>query len=778
MLRASFKFSAVIFLAWVLAFSPLEIARADAPASSAKVISAIKRGVDYLLSQRNAKTFWEQGARSGSQEYLGESALVVESLLDVEQSLKLNRLYIFKSPMKQSIAFLVSHRNNTTYAASFQANALALLPRRSAYGTVLRWDATYLFRSMHQGGGYAYAWGTPAYNKRFPTGEADWCDNSNTQYGVLGMWAAAHAGLPIPARYWLQAASHWRRGQFINGSWGYAGLAQTPSVTAALPGRMMTFTPAGVASLLICDEFLGAQNVGIRPIVDRNVLAGLHWINKNFDPTIDDPYAMYCYERVGLASGLQYFGGHNWYNDYVRTLLAKQRSNGSWRAHFVTYFNPNANIPAPDNSHASVIATAYALLILDRGLNPVFMNKLQYSPNFYGQWNARQRDVANVTSWISSNNETPLNWQVVNFNSPVRNWLHSPILMITGYQDPKFNKKQIDELRDYINAGGMVFCSCDGGSLKFQRAMLKVGRAVMDNKYEFHRLTPKSMLLTMQPWYHMYFNMLAISNGVRDVWVISPNDMSAVWERRAFAQKQYWEFPMNLYLYATGKGYLADRLHSLTPKVPSSSPVATIAVGRLKYRGNWNPEPGAWPRLTLLVRASAQTAVHVSTVTAAGLNAKTTPLIDMTGTGRFTFTAKQIAALRNYLNQGGMLLADAAGGQQQFTDAFTALVMKLYPKAVLQRLPQKCSIYTGSIPGGRSATRVDYRRYYIDTNGLKHAPELLGIKHAGRWVIVFSPDDLTAGFLGIKTWGISGYTPKSAVALATNVLQYAIAHAP
>ncbi|MGC9260256.1 MAG: hypothetical protein ACP5I8_09320, partial [Phycisphaerae bacterium] len=25
-----------------------------------------------------------------------------------------------------------------------------------------------------------------------------------------------------------------------------------------------------------------------------------------------------------------------------------------------------------------------------------------------------------------------------------------------------------------------------------------------------------------QPWYHMYFNMLAISNGVRDLWVVSP----------------------------------------------------------------------------------------------------------------------------------------------------------------------------------------------------------------------------------------------------------------
>ena len=73
--------------------------------------------------------------------------------------------------------------------------------------------------------------------------------------------------------------------------------------------------------------------------------------------------------------------------------------------------------------------------------------------------------------------------------------------------------------------------------------------------------------------------------------------------------------------------------------------------------------------------------------------------------------------------------------------------------------------------------RVNYRRFYTDVNGFKHVPELLGIKHAGRWVLVFSPDDITSGLLGIKTWGISGYTAKSAVGLATNVVEYAVKHA-
>ncbi len=753
-------------VAIILALLTSGVVQAQAPVSSAQVITAIKRGVNYLLSQCNSKTFWEQGANDGPtipQTY-AETSLVVESLLDVEESLHLSKLYIYKSPMKEAIQYVLEHRNNTTYATSFQANALALLPHRKIYNAVLRWDANYLYRSIHVDGGYHYGWGTPVYRQEFPNIPGDW-DNSNTQYGVLGAWAVEHAGIRFPAAYWRLAAEHWRRTQFANGGWAYWGFVGVPSLTAKFPfHHWATFTPAGVASLLICDEFLGVQHVGIHPIVDRNILAGLAWINHNFDPTSNDQYEMYCYERVGLASGLQYFGKHNWYNDYCRTLVKQQAPNGSWSANF-------------PNNGGTYTGTAYALLILDRGLNPVFMNKLQYSPNFYGQWNARQRDVANMVSWVSTTTETPLNWQVVDFNSPVSNWLNSPILMITGHKDPHFSPQDIAELRAYVDAGGMVFCSCDGSSFSFRRAMMKYGREVVNNQYEFHRLTTKSMLLTLQPWYHMYFNMLAISNGVRDVWVVSPEDMGSVWERRAFAEKKYWEFPMNLYLYATGKGYLADRLHSLVVPPVSGAPARTLAVGRLQYHGNWNPEPGAWPRLALLVRSRAQTQINVSTVTTASLNPHNLPLLDMTGTGRFTFTAAQVAALRKYLNTGGMLFADAAGGQQEFTDAFTALTMKLYPKAVLRRLPVKCTMYTGSMPGGVPATRVDYRRFYIDENGIKHTPEFLGIKHAGRWVIVFSPDDVTSGFLGTNTWGISGYTPKSAVALATNVIEYAVQHA-
>lgn len=741
---------------------PVAVSQAAVPVgpqvSSKKVVGAIRKGVKYLLSRDKPGTHWEQGVVNGGPngkmipQYLGESALVTEALLNVQQSLQLPELNIFKNPMKSAIHFLVDHRTNTTYVASFQAAVMGLLPKKAKYRRVLKWDANYLLHSLNRDGSYGYmVYPTPvSAGPEDPFGG----DNSNTQYGILGMWTAADYGLGVPGKFWRVAGNYWRRTQMPDGTWWY-----TPSRIEPLQ-----MTPAGVASLLICDEYLGRQDINGR-FRDPSVERGLKWINAHFQPTLAELYTMYGYERVGLASGLQRFGGHNWYEDFARTLLKQQQVNGSW----VTTFWPNKHY---------CLGTAYALLILDRGLNPVLCNKLQYSKSYYGDWDARQRDVANMVEWISKQNETPLNWQVANINAPLSDWLNSPILYISGQKDPKFTAPQIAKLRRYVDAGGLVFCSCNNSSVAFKRAMMKYGQEVVHNRYEFHRLTAKSMLLTLQPWYHMYLNMLAISNGVRDVWVVSPGDMGAVWERQAFSEKKFWEFPMNLYLYATGKGYLADRLHSLAVPPTSAKPVRTLAVGRLKYSGNWDPEPGAWPRLARLAMANAQTQVRVATVTTATLNPHTTPLLDMTGPGGFTFTATQIAALRKYLNGGGMLFTDAAGGHEPFTTAFTALAMKLYPKTPMQHLPTTCSIYAGSMPGGTPATRVAYRRFYLDANGTKHTAEFLGIKRAGRWVLVFSPDDVTSGLLGTDTWGISGYTPKSAVALATNVIEYAVKHGP
>ena len=723
------------------------------PVSSKKVVEAIRKGVHYLLSRNQPGTHWEQGVVNGGlngkmiPQYLGETALVTEALLTVQQSLHQPDLNIFKEPMKSAIRFLVDHRNSTTYGASFQAAVMGLLPKKARYRKVLDWDANYLLRSLNRDGSYGYMiYPTLVRGQR---NDAVGGDNSNTQYGILGMWTAADYGLSVPEKYWKVAANYWRRTQRPNGTWWYE------------PNRLepLQMTPAGVASLLICDEYLARRNAD-RRFRDPSVELGLEWINTHFQSQLSELYTMYCYERVGLASGLQRFGGHNWYEDFARTLLQKQQVNGSW----VTTFWPNQHY---------CLGTAYALLILDRGLNPVLCNKLQYSKPYFGDWNARQRDVANMVEWISKETEASLNWQVANINAPVSDWLNSPILYISGYKDPKFTQQQIRKLRRYVNAGGLVLCSCNNNSLAFQRAMIKYGREVVNKKYEFQRLTNKNVLFNMQPWFHVVMNVLALSNGSRYLWLVCPSDLGAVWQRQALSQTSFWEFPLNLYLYATGKGSLADRLHSTAVPVADKPPQRTIKIGQLKYPGNWNPEPGAWPRLARLLATDAGTGAKLSTVDIAAAGVADMPILHLTGTNGLNLSDKDVAALRQYVQKGGLLFADGTGGNAEFANAFTKLMMKAFPNQPLQKIPADAPFITGKVPGGVDASKVSYRKFYLTIKGRKSKPELLGIKIGKRWGVIFSQTDITSGLLGTNTWGILGYSPKSSVALARNIVEYA-----
>src|SRR5207253_8684119 len=97
-------------------------------------------------------------------------------------------------------------------------------------------------------------------------------DNSNSQYGLLGVWAGAEAGIEVPDKYWMFADQHWKRWQLPSGEWEYDGTEKR---------GYYAMTVAGIASLLITYDFVeapafGAQ-VGREPF-SANLAAGLKWL--------------------------------------------------------------------------------------------------------------------------------------------------------------------------------------------------------------------------------------------------------------------------------------------------------------------------------------------------------------------------------------------------------------------------------------------------------------------------------------------------------------------
>ena len=72
-------------------------------------------------------------------------------------------------------------------------------------------------------------------------------DFSNTQYGVLGVWYAAMAGLEVPNNYWRLVEDCWRSGQGRDGGWGYTPMEHN---------TYASMTAAGAATLYITYDYV------------------------------------------------------------------------------------------------------------------------------------------------------------------------------------------------------------------------------------------------------------------------------------------------------------------------------------------------------------------------------------------------------------------------------------------------------------------------------------------------------------------------------------------
>jgi len=772
--------------------------RHAAPAPTAltdeKVLESMRRGITFLLSCKKGDNFEVHGKPWLRQatEAGGETALVLYALLHSAESLhnstndkdkELSEKLGYRSPeLAPVIKWLCAQQPDGTYAAALTACALQITPKSPETTKVMERLQAFLLSAASKEGGFGYAAigaagvqsklaelrtqaedarkkndrvliakltkEYDALEKTLQAGNTNvWVDNSNSQYGILGMWAISDYEVETPTEFWKIQDHYWRSSQLPDGAWPYQKERPTMS--------LLTMTPAAIATLFVTQEFL-PDNPGLDPREDKCIDAGLASIAKAFAPNDNNQYYMYALERVGLAAGFKFLGTRNWYHELAQHLVATQGADGSWTGAFA------------GAKESRTVPTAYALLTLARGRNPVAFNKLQYA----GPWNARPRDDAHLTEKMSKNFERPINWQIVNLQVSPDEWLDAPVLLITGSRDPHFTAADLAKLSAYVHAGGIIFSTADGGRPEFTNAIKKIVPEVCGRQYEMRELPKDHYIFNLWSRVERAPLMLGVSNGAREMWIHSTLDMGESWQGRHYASKACWDVPENLYFYASGKRSLRAKLDSLRITAAESRSEKEVRVARLALGGNPDPEPGAWPRLVKVAAAKFGLNVKLSeNVPPAKLPADKPTLAHLTGTTVFKATDEEVKALKTYLDGGGTLFADATGGSPKFTSSFQELAGRLYPSGSLDVIAPTEPLYKSATP---ATTEISFRNFSI-LNGRKgHLPQIRGIKDAkGRYVILFSELDITSGLLNTNTWGIDGYTPESAEALANCILHFA-----
>jgi hypothetical protein len=524
-------------------------------------------------------------------------------------------------------------------------------------------------------------------------------------------------------------------------------------------------TLAGLASVYVCvDSLYAGKSLDCRGDVEIPAAEkGLEWLAEHFSSAFRKAernwpyYTLYGVERVALACGYKYFGTHDWYGEGVKHLLEWQAANGAWA-------------PKKDSATGGVaVTTAYALLFLARGRNPVVLNRLKFD----GDWNNRPRSLAYLTRWMGSQLERELSWQVVGFDAPVSEWHDAPVLCLSGSEAPRFTDAQKTKLRQFVYQGGTVFSVSECSGAAFSRAMRDL-YAELFPACEMKTCPNDHPLYTVQHELHGYGRFEVVPNGVRPLAVHTDADLHRAWQaQQMHTHLRAFHAGANLVLYVGDKAF-RNRGATVWPDEPAKQPDKTVEIVRLVHTGNWNPEPLAVERFARLMAQRTGTGiVEAEPIPPAALPKSKAAVALLTGTGELALTGDDREGIERFVQGGGIMVVDAAGGDRVFGDSAKTPLAEVFGGRPLRRLGADHPLYRLA---GHEIERVEYRRATasrLNTN----RPNLRAIEVAGRVAVIFSPEDLTLGLLGGAAYGCDGYAPDSAFTLMRNICMHAATRA-
>jgi hypothetical protein len=662
----------------------------------------------------------------------------------------------------KAIAYLDKAEVIGTYAMAMKLQIWNYIERPTPpQKDVLRRDATLLLSGVNPTGPSAGLY----HYKTTPDGTYD-CSCSN--YGVLGMWAAAQQNLEVPTGYWELVDKAWRKVQEKDGGWAYEKGREG--------GSTIAMTGAGVASLFITQDMIGEGKGGECKgnVEDKDLERGLKWLSEHYGTLGENMYAMYNMERVGTASGYKYFGTVDWYKTGAAHLIKTQKPDGSW-----------------EGGHGGALpGTVWGILFLVKGRAPVMMNKLEYAIDTHGDkgvtnWNQRPRDIANLARWTGKQLEKELNWQVVNLKVDIEDLHDAPILYMAGNQNLALTKDEKAKIKQYVEQGGMILGHADCNDSKFSTSFTKLGQELFP-AYEFRELPTEHLIYTAHFNGRNWANkpvLRGLSNGARELMVLMPTgDPARYWQIKNFSSgqtKPLAELAANIYLYALDKSTLKSKFKGQTYIVKRNEAVKaakSIQVARLEYGGNWDPEPGGWRRFANLMHNTRGVDLNVTTVKLGeGKLNKEFTIAHLTGSNRFKLSDAQQKELKAYVEGGGTLVIDAAGGAVDFKESAESAMAALFGAAAQKLsapLAMDSAVYKA---GGEGIARAAYRPYARRMlSGGMNAPRLRGIEVNGRTAVLYSPEDLTVGLVGMSVDGIYGYEPDYANKLMEAVVVYAM----
>ncbi|GIW74969.1 MAG: hypothetical protein KatS3mg104_0032 [Phycisphaerae bacterium] len=749
---------------WMIVWIVLGHVTTGLSATPEQIEKAIERGKAYLYStQRDG--IWDsyppRGKINWPMQEGGRTCLAVYALLACGEKPTDPRL-------TKAIEFVIDFETDKTYVLGVKALVLGRLPQTDRVKKALRETTRKLLSGFSSN---AQTIGLMSYSIQGGQGEVP--HPSPTNYGILGLWVAANNGIEIPKRVWDVIDQSWRFHQNDDGGWSY----HTNRAITAAAQRLRstgTMTTAGLASLIIAQD-LRAIEYSKGYLADENIERAVRWLATDYNTRIQISnsdgigtlYALYNLERIGRAGGYTRIGSVDWYSDGVNRILSAQGKDGGWH-----------NL-MPVGS--SVPDTAFAILFLSYGKIPVVLNKLEYTQSpqdpVPGPWNRYPRDAANLVLWMEKNMERELRWQRVTLDDPVDLLSQAPIVYIAGNRPLSFSQEHKDKLRQFVLRGGLILGIADQSNEGFSRSFISIMTELFP-PYEFRTIESSHPIFQHQQFrsstWKRPIQLSGLSNGSREfALLIRVGDLGRAWSfRQQSTRPEAFEFMANLYLYSIDQNHppLYTRSRWITPD-PSITPKRVVNITRIRYNGNWDPEPAGWQRLSAWMHNQDQTELILGVDSLDSPDFANSSLAHITGSSAFVLTDEERAGLRRFFENGGTLLADATSGSESFINSLTEELLRIFPTAGEQLLkpvsPDDPIFKEWKTP----LSSLNVRPWVSKQDPTAATPRLFTVRKDDQVRVVFSHLDISSGLIGRHFDGIYGFAPEASMTLMRQLLQ-------
>ena len=424
---------------------------------------------------------------------------------------------------------------------------------------------------------------------------------------------------------------------------------------------------------------------------------------------------------------------------------------------------------------------------------PVMFTKIK-SDRGTVDWAARPNDLNNLLKSLKQLINVDFSMEVKSIDEVDVNPDANPILYRTGHFHFEFTTAQREKLREYLLKGGMIIFNPGMGSKPFYDSAVKEMQAIFPE-------VPVKRLGSNNPIFHSYYDLGTVQyrSGVRKLgynsaepWfdgievncrtvaIVSRWGMDIGWDATdddsllGYKIESAQQLGVDILSYATAERAWAKNVtHSMQFVDKEKVTGSKMFITQVVYDGEWKTRNDG---LSVLLRQfNHRTGVPVKferrEMRLTDPKLSDSPILYMHGHEDFVFSAAEVTKLRDYLKNGGMLVAEACCGRGDFTTAFAREMRKVLPGQSLEPVSPNAPIF--SIPNKISQVGVT-PALQAKLNAPTITPKLVGLQQDGHYSVIFSPYGLIAGWeMAPGPYSLSCDTA-GALALGENLLMYGV----